>query len=157
MQFFLLVQQGGMDGHVLRLCPCAQKRGLQEAGDRRDRAGGKAPGGASTNATSCPWRLCFVGWWVPSQGLTVGVSSGVSSLWILSSLWELSSLLKAFFQLCYSRVSLHHSDSFCSLTFWDITVSDTFCPTWLVSQSACSEVTHVKAGGLELDGFVSLF
>lgn len=83
--------------------------------------------------------------------------SDVSSLWILSSLWELSSLFKAVFQLCYSRVSLHHSDRFCSLTFWDVTVSDPLYPTWLVSQSACSEVTRMKAGGLELGGIISLF
>lgn len=67
----------------------------------------------------------------------------VSSLWILSSLWELSSLLKVVFHLCYSRVSLHHSDRFCSLACWDITVSDPLCPAWLILQSACSEVTRV--------------
>lgn len=69
--------------------------------------------------------------------------SDVSSLWILSSLWELSSVLKAVFHLCYSRVPLHHSDRFCSLACWDITVSDPLCPAWLILQSACSEVTCV--------------
>lgn len=62
MQFFLLVQQSGTDGYVLRLWPHAQKRGLQETGHRRDRAGGKAPGGASTNTAQCPWHLFFVEW-----------------------------------------------------------------------------------------------
>lgn len=62
MQFFLLVQQGGTDGHVLRLWPHAQKRGLQEAADGRDPAGGKAAGGVSADTARCPWGLCFVGW-----------------------------------------------------------------------------------------------
>lgn len=62
---------------------------------------------------------------------------------------------ECFFSL-YAIQVFKYSDSFCSLTCWDIKVSDPLCPARLVSQSASSEATHDK-GGLEPDSFIKFF
>lgn len=123
-------------------------------------------------ATEGTWqeeRCCEL--WAPTQHSVLFVLFGMISSTLRSFGWGvlrcvflMDSLISVnveltlewfFFQLCYS--SIHHSDSFCPLTYWDVKVSCPLCPAWLDSQSASSEATHGQGEGLEPDSFIRFF